>query len=263
MTDLPNPPDATPPEPASLFERHPWLPFILPLAVYMLAGSLEPTPDQPGGETIGLAIPYSAYPWVYAAKLLVTAATIALAWPVLGKFPLRVNALAVVVGVVGVVVWVGLCKLRVEQEVLAPFFESIRLGGIIPSGMRSAFNPFEQLAERPAAAWAFLAVRFLGLVVIVPIVEEVFYRGFLMRYITQPDWWKLPMGEASLMAVVMATLLPMAAHPGELLAAAAWFSMITWMYLRTKNLWDCIAAHAVTNLLLGVWVVYSGEWHLM
>ena len=29
--------------------------------------------------------------------------------------------------------------------------------------------------------------------------------------------------------------------------------MVTWMYLRTKNFWDCVAAHAITNLLLGLY----------
>jgi len=257
-----NPSDPNPLQPEPLFERHRWLPYILPLAVYMLAGSLEPTPATPGGAGVGLAISYAHYPWVYSAKLLLTAAAIVFCWPELGKIRFRMSYWSVVVGAVGVFVWVGLCKLEIERNVLAPFFESIRFGGFIPSGERSAFNPFEQLAGQ-AAAWAFLAVRFLGLVVIVPIVEEVFYRGFLMRFITQANWWELPMGRASVTAIIMATVFPALAHPGELLAAAVWFSMITGMYLATKNFWDCVVAHAVTNLLLGLYVVYSGDWYLM
>jgi hypothetical protein len=51
-------------------------------------------------------------------------------------------------------------------------------------------------------------------------------------------------------------------HPAELLAALVWFSLITWLMVRTKNIWDCVAAHAVTNLLLGMYVVARGAWHL-
>ncbi len=39
--------------------------------------------------------------------------------------------------------------------------------------------------------------------------------------------------------------------------------MITWLMLRTRNIWDCVAAHAITNLILGVYVVASGAWRLM
>jgi hypothetical protein len=52
-------------------------------------------------------------------------------------------------------------------------------------------------------------------------------------------------------------------HPQEALAAAVWFSAITWLMLRTRNIWDCVAAHAVTNLLLGLYVVVTGNWWLM
>jgi hypothetical protein len=33
--------------------------------------------------------------------------------------------------------------------------------------------------------------------------------------------------------------------------------------VKTRNIWDCVVAHAVTNLLLGVYVVHWGRWHLM
>jgi len=52
-------------------------------------------------------------------------------------------------------------------------------------------------------------------------------------------------------------------HPAEMVAAAVWFSLVTWLMLRTRNIWDCVAAHAVTNLLLGIYVVTTGEWQFM
>jgi membrane protease YdiL (CAAX protease family) len=33
--------------------------------------------------------------------------------------------------------------------------------------------------------------------------------------------------------------------------------------VRTRSLWACVVAHGVTNLLLGLYVVYSGDWFLM
>jgi membrane protease YdiL (CAAX protease family) len=55
----------------------------------------------------------------------------------------------------------------------------------------------------------------------------------------------------------------MMTHPGELLAAAIWFSLVTWLMVRTKNIWDCVIAHAITNLLLGIYVVSFSRWQLM
>ena len=109
----------------------------------------------------------------------------------------------------------------------------------------------------------FLAVRFLGLVAVVPLVEEFFLRGFLMRFVMEHDWWKVPFGKADKLAIILGTAVPMLTHPGELLAAAVWFSMITWLMLRTRSIWDCVLAHAVTNLILGIYVVCSGTWRLM
>jgi membrane protease YdiL (CAAX protease family) len=39
--------------------------------------------------------------------------------------------------------------------------------------------------------------------------------------------------------------------------------MVTWLMVKTRNIWDCVVAHAVTNLLLGVYVVATGQWQLM
>ena len=55
----------------------------------------------------------------------------------------------------------------------------------------------------------------------------------------------------------------MAMHPGELAAAFVWFSMITGLMVTTRNIWDCVAAHATTNLLLGIYVVSFNQWQLM
>lgn len=238
-----------------LLQRHHWVTFLLPFLVFMLVGSLEPTPEKLGGQSIGLAIPYMYYPWVYAAKIALTLAAIAVVWPGYRKFPPRLSPLAIIVGAVGGVLWVGLCLPDCEHRYVLPFLDQFGLGWLIGAGSRSAFNPFHELAGHPVWAWTFLAVRFLGLVAVVPLIEEFFLRGFVMRFVVDRDWWDVPFGKANRLAIVLGTAVPMLMHPGELLAAALWFSLITWLMLRTRNIWDCVAAHAVTNLILGVYVV--------
>jgi hypothetical protein len=248
---------------ARLLQQQHWIPFLLPFVVYMLVGALEPTPSEPGGMAIGLSIPYAHYPWLYAIKIFLTVVAVLFVLPGYRRFPWRLSRLAIVVGVIGGPLWIGLCLFDGEHVYLLPLLKHVGLGGLVGAGDRPAFNPFEQLAGRPVWIWSFLAVRFFGLVAVVPLIEEFFLRGFVMRFVMERDWWDVPFGKASALAIVLGTAVPMLMHPGELLAAAAWFSMITWLMLRTRNIWDCVAAHAVTNLILGIYVVASGAWRLM
>jgi CAAX prenyl protease-like protein len=255
----PPPADAAPPEPAAdWLARWPWAPFVVPFVVYMACGMFEPTETKPF-EFAGIVIKYAEYPKVYTVKILLTLAAIAAVWPGYRAFPFRVTPLAPVVGAIGVVLWIGICKLGLESEVLGP----LGLESILGLGQRSAFNPLVELADQPGWKYTFLAVRFLGLVAVVPLVEEFFLRGFVMRFVVDADWWKVPFGTLTPAAIAAGTIVPMLLHPAELFAAAVWFTLITGLMFVTKNIWDCVVAHSVTNLLLGIWVVSTGDWKLM
>lgn len=245
-------------QPLNFLERiwkNPWLVFLLPFFVYMLVGSLEPTAQIKGGASIGLAISYAYYPWIYTLKIALTMVAIMLVWPGYRQFPFKVSWLAIAVGIIGVVLWIGLTKLGLED-----FF---RLGGLTELGERTAFNPFVQYESNPIAAWCFMSIRLFGLAIIVPVIEEFFLRGFVMRFFVERDWWKVPFGDVTKAAIIAGTVVPMLMHPAELLAAAVWFSLVTWLMIRTRNIWDCVVAHAVTNGLLGVYVLISGDWYFM
>jgi len=244
----------------AVLEKHRWLVFLLPFLVFMLVGSLEPAPSAAGDSPGWLAIPYCYYPWVYTIKLVLTCAAVVFVLPGYRGFPFRVSLWAIPVGVAGIVVWVGLCSLGLEERLLGP----LGLGRFVELGTRTAYNPFKELRADPAYwAWGFLSVRFFGLVVVVAVIEEFFLRGFVMRFLVDAEWWAVPFGTVTVAAVIAGTVVPMLMHPAELFAAAAWFSLITVLMIKTKNIWDCIVAHAITNFLLGVYVVASGEWHLM
>jgi uncharacterized protein len=249
--------------------KNPWLVFLLPFVVYMLAGSFEPSPPKPEEAKNWLSIRYEYYPIIYSVKIGLTLATMFFVLPgyrafsakgpegnITPKEPVRFSKLlAVSVGLVGILLWIALCKLN----------EMIGLSELINLGARASFNPLEHLKNQPLWAWTFLAIRFIGLALVVPVIEEFFLRGFVMRFVMEKDWWKVPFGTANRLAIVLGTAVPLLSHPAELLAAAVWFSLVTWLMLRTKNIWDCVIAHAVTNLLLGVYVVVMGgdAWRMM
>ena len=245
----------------SLLERHRWLVFVLPFAVYMLAGAVEPSHGESGGNFLGLSIPYSAYPLIYTLKIGLTLAAMALVLPGYRQFRRPPGMLAVIIGAVGIVVWVGGCKLS-DVCGLTDLL-TVALTKLHMYAPRPAYDPLTELAAVPAWAWTFLGIRFFGLVAVVPIIEEFFLRGFLMRVVMEADWWKVPFGQASRAAVIVALAWPLLTHqPGEYLAGIAWFGMVTWLMVRTRNPWDCVVAHAVTNLLLGIYVMVWHNWAL-
>jgi len=265
---------------AGLSTRHGWLVFVLPFAVYMLANTFEPTRPATAPAAVESAptadttaepatsakpgwlpeIPYHYYPAVYTIKIALTLLAMAMVWPGYKAFPFRISPLALMLGAVGTVVWVGLCKLGLEQRLVAAIPQ---LESVIGLGVRTGFNPLVELADRPAVAYGFLAVRFLGLAAVVPVIEEFFLRGFVQRFVTKPEWEQVGIGEWHLMAVVLTTGLAALMHPAELVAEVVWFSMITWLVARTRNIWDAVGAHAVTNLCLGLYVLATGEWQFM
>jgi len=176
--------------------------------------------------------------------------------PAWGWLPWRLTPWSLVAGVVGVVLWVVVCRL---QNAWLP----ASLAEVIGAGERSAFNPFDQWPDAGWRAWGFFALRLFGLAVVVPPVEEFFLRGFCMRYVMHRDWWTVPFGKVDAQAVAVSIILPVLMHPAEIFAAALWFGMVTLLMVRTRSIGDCIVAHAVTNLLLGLWVLYSGDWFLI
>lgn len=243
-----------------LLENHPWIVFLLPFVVFGVITALEPTESTPGGGMIGLAIPYAYYPLVYTIKIALTTAAVIFVLPGYRTFPFRLSPLALLVGVVGAALWIGICELRLEERL----FPAIGLESFRELGQRSGYNPLVRFAGQPLVAWGFLAVRLFGLVVVISVIEEFFLRGFLMRFVVDADWANVPFGKVDRWAAIVGTAVPMLMHPGELFAAAVWFSLVTWLMVRNKNIWDCVAAHVTTNLALGLFVVIEGHhWHLM
>ena len=171
-------------------QKHRWLIFLLPFLVYMLLGESEPAADRSAGDNSRRSIPYCLLSLVYTLKIALTLGAIALVLPGYRQFPLRLTPWAIAVGAVGVFVWVGLCLLGADLAVRLD--QTFSLHWLTGLGARPAYNPFQQLSAHPALAWGFLAVRFLGLVVVAPIIEEFFLRGFLMHGSSTPAGGESP-----------------------------------------------------------------------
>jgi uncharacterized protein len=93
----------------------------------------------------------------------------------------------------------------------------------------------------------------------VPLIEELFWRSFLMRWLEQPVFQGVAPQSVGLRAVVLSTFVFTLAHTLWLAAAIAGL-VYALLYVKTGKLWLPVIAHAVTNGALGVWVVMTGNW---
>jgi CAAX prenyl protease-like protein len=123
-------------------------------------------------------------------------------------------------------------------------------------GQRTSFDP-SPLAL--GVRWGFLAVRMLGLVVLVPLIEELFWRSFLIRWLIDPDFRRVPIGRVTPLAAIVTSVLFASAHP-EWLPALLTGLLWAWLLWHTKLLSACVLSHAVANLGLGLYVISSGAW---
>jgi CAAX prenyl protease-like protein len=193
-------------------------------------------------------------------KIALVVAAMAFVWPGYRQYARRVSWLGALVGALGAAAWIGLATW--QRGWMPELAERTGIGWLKSLGQRSAFNPMHEI-DQLGLAYAFLAVRLFGLAVVVPVIEEFFLRGFVMRFVMRDRWWEVPFGTVSRAAVIAGTLVPILMHPQEAVAALVWFSAVTWLMIRTRSIWDCVLAHAVTNALMGIYVIASGQWWLM
>lgn len=151
----------------------------------------------------------------------------------------------VVVGVMALAIWIA------PQELF---------GFAHRNGDASSFNP-TVFAPGSPTYWGALALRFLRMVVVVPFVEEIFWRGFLLRYLIREDFENVPFGTFTWFSFLIVTVgFTLEHQPVDYVAAFITGALFNWVAIRTRSLSSCVLAHAVTNLLLGLYIMATRQW---
>jgi len=121
------------------------------------------------------------------------------------------------------------------------------------------FNP-GLFAGSAALYWGTLILRFIRLVVIVPLLEEIFWRGFLLRYLIKEDFTKVSFGTFSWFSFGVVTVMFGLAHFGpDFIPALLTGAIYNLLAVKTRSLACCVLAHAVTNLGLGLYIMQTGQ----
>ena len=223
-------------------KSRPWVPYVVPMAIYM--AFLLVQSQWPEGLM-----------WLYPVKTVAVAAALLgfrkkyeeLKVPPSGGWknaPIS-YCLAVAVGLIAIVVWIG----------ADPFYPGMTrlMGGKPPV-------PFDPTSIKPVA-WrcAFIGFRVCGAVVVVAFMEVIFWRGFLIRWFDGKDFKSVPIGVCSWKAFGITVVLFGFEHE-QWLAGIICGVFYNWLYCRRKDLFSCVLAHATSNAALATWVLWRGDW---
>jgi len=105
-----------------------------------------------------------------------------------------------------------------------------------------------------------VAMRLAGAALVVPVMEELFWRSFIMRWLDLADFQTLAPARVTFKALLISSVVFAIEHTFWLAGLAAGL-IYGALYIRTQNLWVSVIAHAVTNGVLGFWVLKTGHWH--
>ncbi|MBI4658645.1 MAG: CAAX prenyl protease-related protein [Verrucomicrobia bacterium] len=209
----------------------PLLARVAPFAVFAALTSCQ--------GVFGESSPY----WLYLIKTLIGAWMIGLMRPFVSEMRWKISWEGFLAGIVVFAAWVGL-------EGLYP----------APNISGKVWNPHEHFGVQTRWAWFFVLVRVAGSTLVVPPLEEVFYRSFLYRYIAKPDFLNVPLRFLTRIPFLAAAALFGLAHLEwwlpAVLCAFCYQGLVVWR----DRLGDAMTAHAVTNFLLALWVIWKGAW---
>lgn len=182
--------------------------------------------------------------WLYPVKAGLVALALAVLWRHYTELrsyglPLKHLFLALGVGVAVLVLWV-----------------SLDAAWMIMGDVGKGYNPTDAAGR---IDWLLVAFRVAGAALVVPIMEELFWRSFMQRWVQRAEFLALDPSRIGLKALLVASALFAVEHSQWLAGLVAGLAY-GWLYIRTRNLWAPVIAHGVTNGALGAYVVTTGRW---
>lgn len=204
--------------------------------------------------------------WIYPLQTIVCAIGLGLWWKHYDFKPLdgKSIGIGILAGLVALGLWLTLrpiLGIYVEQMVNA-------LSGLFgsksaPAKPTDGFNP-TLLAHDPSLYYGTIAMRMIRLAIVVPFLEEIFWRAFLMRFLIvdeKTDFTEIRFGEFAVRSfVITAIAFTLVHHPLDWPACLLTGFIYGGVAVYTRSLGACVIAHAVTNLLLGVYVLRTQLW---
>lgn len=169
-------------------------------------------------------------------------------WPrELSLRPVRPWA-SISVGILVFAIWIA-------PDLLIPGYRNApAFSNAISGKLHSSLKP-DELHSQWILFW-----RTLRAIAIVPIVEELFWRAWLMRWLIQPDFQKVRLGTYAPLAFWVTAILFASEHGPYWDVGLITGVIYNFWIIRTRSIADCILMHAVTNAILSWYVMASSQW---
>ncbi|WP_155121166.1 CAAX prenyl protease-related protein [Bryobacter aggregatus] len=186
--------------------------------------------------------------WEYAVRVAIVAAVI---WIFSRKvLDLRVRHFGV-----SLAIGIGVFLFWIAPDTLFPGWRQHWLFTNSITGEVRVSLGAEQLAS------PFLLVfRTLSAALLVPVLEELFWRAWMLRWLIKRDFETLPMGSYDSQSFWIVAALFALEHGPYWEVGLLTGIIYNWWFTRTKSLGDIIFVHGVTNLVLSLYVIWSGKW---
>jgi len=165
--------------------------------------------------------------------------------------------------------WRGYSELRAPRSVAAGYWPVAVLAGVAVflawiwldqdwavSGRSAGYDPRGPTGE---IDYLQALLRLAGLALVVPVMEELFWRSLVLRWIRDHDFLAVDPRRVGAPAFLIVTVLFALEHNQWLAGAIAGIAYNV-LYMSSRNLWVPIVAHAVTNAALGLWILATGNW---
>ena len=184
--------------------------------------------------------------WLYGMRAALMAGLLLVFWPSFTELTAarrpssREVGLALVAGLIVLAIWLSLDA------------------GIFVLGQSG--SGFEPRAADGGIDWSLALMRLAGSALVVPLMEELFWRSLVMRWLEDADFLAVDPARIGWRAVLLSSIAFGLEH-SQWAAGMLAGLVYGWLYVRSGNLWVAIAAHAVTNAGLGIWVLATGAWY--
>lgn len=203
--------------------------------------------------------------WIYFAKTVVGAAMLFVVWRHIAELKWKFSLWAVMAGVGVFALWVGLDAYyphtnEIQSRFICPLLKSVGLTDSCAEPVApTPWNPNTAFGSGSALAIFFICVRILGSSLVVPPLEEVFWRSFIYRYVARREFDREPLGKWFPLSFLLTSVFFGFAHHqwlAGILCGFVYQGLVVWK----NRLGDAMTAHAITNCLLGLWIVWKGQW---
>lgn len=196
--------------------------------------------------------------WAYTLRTIVSAILLFVAWVYFSrKEPLEPKS-GNEVGLLRAILWGVLIGLVVTVLWIAPEYCDVYrhwcILGEVPSPTESQSSPYD-----PAVCgWALTILRVVGSAFVIAPAEELFFRSYLYRRLQNENWCKVDRKSFDLSALMWTTILFAIEH--NRIVAAIMAGLFYWFTYKKCGFFAAALAHIITNLLLAIFVLYTGAW---